>query len=478
MHDSPFQAMVYQDPQSMLSIARLDVYLKKLAMDVFAGKRVLQKNLILSLYRKHILIRTGGVEPYDPFNVSSWRAKNSVDDFVEQACALYVSMKQNGFDANFPISFSPQGRLGNAAHRLGAALSLGLPKVPVVHVPDGGIWDYAWFQKHVSHFERLFLLKEYALFKPNCAPVILWGPCEAHWEAIEAQLGHNFSVTRVDTVDFKNAHDGFLYFVQNLYGVTEFSEEIIRRKATLMASYSKRFRVLHVEDPVGAHQSDDFFARLRVAKDHIRQCFDGLPPRAVFWTLHTPDSVHEKAHMVENLYNRNRLRTYRLMSRWPMSHAYLSWLREGYDVCMRENIGVHDVCLTGSGAFALIGLRDATDIDFTVLPSARARYGDGSRSFSENVDLVTKGYHRSKRPQETWVTDEELINCPEYHFWYAGFKFCNPELVYARKNFSRRDKDVRDLGLMKEHLRRVCSPFSVLKLSELAHVELAIRMLA
>jgi hypothetical protein len=59
------------------------------------------------------------------------------------------------------------------------------------------------------------------------------------------------------------------------------------------------------------------------------------------------------------------------------------------------------------------------------------------------VDIVTAGYHRSRERRA--IKDNELIDSPDDHFIYRGFKFANPEIVLDQKDFYRRDKDVRDV---------------------------------
>ena len=56
---------------------------------------------------------------------------------------------------------------------------------------------------------------------------------------------------------------------------------------------------------------------------------------------------------------------------------------------------------------------------------------------------MTAGYHR--RRSGPAIGDDELIDNPDWHFRYRGFKFANPEVVLEQKDFYRREKDVRDV---------------------------------
>ena len=44
---------------------------------------------------------------------------------------------------------------------------------------------------------------------------------------------------------------------------------------------------------------------------------------------------------------------------------------------------------------------------------------------------MAAGYHRShERPV---ISDDELIDNPDHHFMFRGFKFANPEIVLEQK---------------------------------------------
>ena len=72
----------------------------------------------------------------------------TLDRYVKDARRLLMSMTIFGFDPQFAIPVDPSGELLGGAHRLSAALALGLDEVPVrrmdqaVWSPD---WGYQWF---------------------------------------------------------------------------------------------------------------------------------------------------------------------------------------------------------------------------------------------------------------------------------------------------------------------------------------------
>jgi len=90
------------------------------------------------LYRKHILRRTGGVEPPDPFDPTPVPdSKSSVDDYVRTAKEVLGSLQRDGFRPDAVITYYKDGTLGNGAHRVAAALALDLPVLARRHEGPG-----------------------------------------------------------------------------------------------------------------------------------------------------------------------------------------------------------------------------------------------------------------------------------------------------------------------------------------------------
>src|SRR5690606_13981092 len=180
--------MQYRDPRQLLSIDHLDVFLQTLYFDVIGGGRSRDAGLIIALYRKHILCRTGGQEPPDLNNAKHHVQKLCVEDYEREALTLYQSMLEHGFRQDRAIAIADDLRLMNGAHRLASALSQGLLSVPVERSVSGGVWGAEWFRRHLSRTDYLFLLEEYSLFRSESAPVLLWGITKEYWPAVIAGL--------------------------------------------------------------------------------------------------------------------------------------------------------------------------------------------------------------------------------------------------------------------------------------------------
>jgi hypothetical protein len=92
------------------------------------------------MYARHILARTGGIEPGS-------RTKTSLPKYVEAARELFQSMTQNGYDPAWPIPVDQWGRLRDGAHRLACAtvLNLEVELVAVHRQYPIRQWGLDWF---------------------------------------------------------------------------------------------------------------------------------------------------------------------------------------------------------------------------------------------------------------------------------------------------------------------------------------------
>lgn len=125
-------------PRSLLSIWRMDVAVKWRFFR-FAdadSERV---------YRWHIDKRR---ESNKGQNLGMDGAKQTTDQYVEAARALYTSMHNRGYDPSKPIPVDPYGSILGGAHRLACALALDIDEVPVQQNTQPAWappWGFRWF---------------------------------------------------------------------------------------------------------------------------------------------------------------------------------------------------------------------------------------------------------------------------------------------------------------------------------------------
>jgi hypothetical protein len=451
--------MEWRDPRTLLCIDRLDVFLKKLYFDVIGGLRSRDADLIVCLYRKHIAIRTGGVEPPDSFDASHHVAKKSVDDYETCARQLLQSVRQHGFRVEFAIPISTNLRLTNGAHRLAVAISLDLPQVPIVPLGDGGQWGIEWFRTHFSRKEFLFLLNEYSALRQNSAPVVLWGMAEEYLADVKASFAaKGLLAEKVHEVDLKHNFDGFCMLIHELYGVPLRQNDNIRRKAIIHGAYSRRFSVLHVEPaPALEPVPGDFFETLSGAKVTVRESLDSRIPKDVFLTVHTPSALPEKRHMQHLLYSPASLRFYRYYQYVDdaFHEAFMLKLNELKRYLGDKAHSADSVCLVKSGVLGACGIRMPNDMDF-ITASRRFSKSDLRESIGDGTSgiLVDTMADYSVNVPTLSVSTSELLEDSKRHFLFHGIKFADLNHVYVHKSICGRPHDRDDLVRVRKHIRK------------------------
>ena len=437
------------DPLKLVSPSRLDLICKYLYFRELAASKdgsAQEASFAARLYEKHIVKRTGGVEPPDPFHSApNGGEKQSVADYVHHARLLLASLQTKGFDPDAAVTYFANGTLGNGAHRISAALALGSPIVAKLQEGRGTAWPFSWFVDNGFTVEELqTILYSYTHLKADAVTVfVFYSPARRYWDVFHETVAQAFYV--VGHVDVSVGSQLALYeLVHDLYGTLQplSSTDVINRKALLLAmTQPLAVRVVVAQ---GKEVGDDLYAAATATKTRCRELArDDVAPES-FLSAHASSSKAETLNLARVLLSPNNLRHLSRRRSGGVRGAFAQWLAECRGTCVRSGIALDDICVVGSSPLEVIGVRPSTDVDFTIKSEyRRERYGSGVIHLAAAVDIVTEGYHRSQeRPP---ISDDDLIDNPDHHFMFRGFKFANPEIVLDQKRFYRRDKDVLDI---------------------------------
>jgi hypothetical protein len=438
------------DPLRLLSPRRIDLVCKYLYFRELAASRErgdVGRSPAEEMYAKHIDRRTGGVEPPDPFGAHRDHVhKRSVADYTSQAKTLLASLRSAGFDPAAAITYFSDGTLGNGAHRLSAALALNTPVFARTGHGEGTAWSFQWFVENGFTTEELQqLLYTYTQLKTADVVVFaLYSPARMYWDEFCQTIAQRFyTVGQIDvSVDTPLA---MYELVHDLYGTVEAVSDpsLINRKALLLAMAPLAVRVVVAERRATA---DDIYSIANLTKSECRERARGSVAAEVYLSAHASSSREETLNLAGVLLSPNNCRQLRRRVSAGVRVDFAQWLVECRRTCARVGIAIEDICVVGSSPLEVVGVRPSTDVDFTLKSDyRRARYGAGVTHLSAGVDIVTAGYHRSRN--RAAITDDELIDNPDWHFRYRGFKFANPEIVLDQKDFYRREKDLRDLEM-------------------------------
>jgi len=443
---------------NLFAPARLDLVVK------FMWFRAMSSGVLgdiaKDLYCRHILTRTGGVEPADIHGTAS--PKNSLDAYLLHARELLLSMQSRGFDSASAVPLGRNGLPLNGAHRMACAAWLGLHVEVERYAREGITWDIRWFlAQRFTRSELSLVLKEYVhLTAPRTIVSVLWGPALKHWQDITALISERCMLAGY--LDFAFGEFEAPAFRSLLYdtyaqGVRDQCDGMpyIDRKLGWLEGSARFYRVVVASVPVA--QQAETWRISREMKEDIRRLAAVTIPVEKFITCHAAESVEETRHLAATLLDPFNLDAIRLRSSDRPRTEFLHWLTR-FDTAIRTaGIDPEDCCIVGSAPLEVCGIRPATDIDFTVRGSVRrSLFSSNSGSVAQDVDIVSEGYHRASQG-ETY-SDDRLIDDPALHFRFRGFKFASLDIVRSRKDYSRRAKDLLDVELIDRFRYSKCGP--------------------
>jgi hypothetical protein len=399
---------------------------------------------VRELYYKHIHIRNGSKEPGDESR------KNNINDFFQIFDELIISIKQ-GYKAQYPIPISSKNNLPlNGAHRLATALGLGLsPDIIYSDENIGGSWGDDWFKySGFSTNELNTIVKAFTFAQKynDMYLLILWQPSAEHWDDIEKDLSIYFNIVYGD-VECLN-RESFNEFVKDVYSF-DCGPKVgpnIERKLTYLNKHPGLFKYIVMESK--SPLAKDSIKRI---KQEVREKYQRICPMEQFITLHISESKGEFKHLEDILLNEENMKI--INTRTQLSEEFIEKLCLYQQKLDELNIIKSKCCIVGSSTLNSLNLREADDIDFTLLQNERAEKFDNGVTALGEIDVVAYNYPRTFSFSESKITDTQLIQNPKNHFFLRGLKFAHPKVVLQRKQYQRRDKDIRDIKLLGEYLR-------------------------
>jgi hypothetical protein len=442
-------ATVKVKPEKFFTKDRLDLVVKYfLFQEIHTG--LLTQNTA-ELYEKHLLKRTGLCEPTDLFGQSS--KKNGLSAHLDMCQHLYASMKTCGFLKDFAVPVVGR-RIGNGAHRLACSLVLGRqPKLKLLLGANAAkaksikSWGFEWFRENgFTEGEINKLLGGFSRIHKNRTGVfVLYAPAKEKWAEIQEFISCNFeSVGFTDVIVGERA--AFRELILDMYQDLKV-DGVIHRKADLLSNHETMLRVVVVHNM--NQSSRAFNQKMTVMKAQIRQIASEVIDPDLYLTIHAGSSVEENDYLTNLFFNRNNMSCL-AQRKSTFSDEMTDWLNELLATLKRHDIPLSSCCVVGSSSMEIFNIRKSTDIDIVVLSEIRKKFKvPGPVPLSENVDIVSTGYPRVEAG--VVISDDELVENSDYHFYVRGIKFSNLNVVYDRKKVSRRDKDLKDVTLIDEY---------------------------
>lgn len=188
-------------------------------------------------------------------------------------------------------------------------------------------------------------------------------------------------------------------------------------------------------------------------RNNIRKLFESNTSSPPFDIFHTASSIEERLHLENIFFSKPTLERYCTKS--TISNNLTSRLRSLKEWAKENNISLNDICIVGGAVIDLHGYKFCDDIDI-VLPNfiRDSKYGTKAEELVPGVDIVKKNYSK-KEGIGKWYSDDDLIYNKDLFVFVRGIKFASLEIVKERKNYSKRDKDIKDLTNIENNIKVV-----------------------
>lgn len=429
------------DARKFVSSNRIDIAVRYLLFKDFINEISNQEHL--SLFSRYTMARTGGKEGVF---FHSDGGKSGIKEFIEKGKALCESISEKGFLKEHFVPMNESGEALDGLHRIAAAIVTGDTVWAREYQNSEQLYVNSTFfnQEGFNTADKIRVLRAFSdIYSGECSIAVLFSPVSEHWEFIERQIAkHSTVVGRVD-LDFNGNYIAFENILHEMYEDAAFLDYRIDRKLNVLKMSPLLMRVLLLSNEGVGEDEISFHQRLKSIKFAIRDSLifdvDEVPIH-----LHISDNRKEYIHLKHLLLSVNTLNCMRRKFVQRYTQQFIDMLDEFKLWCGEHNIPITDTCIVGSASMNVFGIKEAEDVDFTLLSQYRTQLnGDGPYKISDNLEIVRQNYVRSIDGDV--ITDKALIGDDNLYFWFYGCKFLNLDLLYKKKQFNNRPKDIEDL---------------------------------
>lgn len=408
-------ALRYASPVELLTSRRLDVlarvlYAKELLLNYKAGWGCV-------VYEQLMKCWTNDFTP--PREVEPGRF--TMADYHQQFTQLVLRMSEQGFSASTSIIPTCQGTLVDGAHRLAAAIALGLDQVATVElVGEPQEQNYQTLLSIGMSREAVeSMVFELVRIKKGARVALLF-PCAANMHAAGLErLEQTFLVDY--HVDIQVTFSGLKRLMSLCYGAHDWWAEVhAYRFAKRRFKGTRPLRVVFFQE-----DGQD----VRSFKDAVRDFIGNGND-----SLHTTDSHEETLQLAEVLLNDNGKRWLNVVR--ELDTPRFDLLFDAFREQILSEQADSQVCIDSGGVLAAHGLRDVTDLDYLEF-GATGSFDRGGEINCHNGEYKNTG-----------ISETAIINDPRLHFYYRGLRFASLPVVRALKIARGSEKDLDDVALI------------------------------
>ena len=458
------------DPGALDISNRFDIMVKTVyAIFLRRGKVPI---FVKNMYNRHLEVWNqfrepctfaGGKDWFD--STSPCVKKSTAEDFQRSFSKTLDSIANDGFDTNRSlVPVTSAGFPLNGAHRIAAAIALGLPAMPVQRVASKSKykWGYAFFSR--LGFEGMyadFTMLQWTLHVSNVRTVIFWPEAASNTEKMkQARV-----MVQQDCGDVlykkevKVSRQGVASLALHAYGDQDWLLAKIKMLQTIFSGPDNDMRSIYVlfVRPIST-------THLKTCKTKLRSYFALVNSKS---SVHIPDYHGEAVLIAEMVLNPNSMM---FLNR----HEGGSCQEEASNLARRLNLSPvnpesfvlpQDIMVDTGAVSSFFGLRNRTDVDLLYQGKLNKSLLGESRGISVEAHpfqtfrcVATERAPTKDLEHLSRCTVDDFFTDPQYYGYCCGIKFVSLEYLIRFKQWRGvPNKDYKDVESMSRFVAGTAS---------------------
>ena len=392
----------------------------------------------LDLYKNHIEV----------FN-KSWEypgTKKNIEDFLNSFDKLIKSLRDNGYNKDFPIIIGKNGVIINGVHRLMICKYYNIK--PIIQLSDKNgceTYHYDFFLNRNNYWrrdneiyqnlDRIYtdtMALEYVKIKNNIRSIVFY-------PIIYNKIGVNGK-----QINSLISNYGYLYYKKTIKlsknGFRNLLKEMYRGEGWIGGLFPNNYHCREKLDVCYHDSPVEFYlvefkdiGNIVEFKSKLRDIF-----KIGKHSVHIPDNQIDTFRISSSLLNNNSIHFLNNSNINSVSPRFTS-LIQYFNKLKQSNV---DFCITSSIILEMYSLRDAKDIDYL-------------HRDNMEININNFGCHKGSWLNYYHIPKEEIIYNPKYHFYFNGFKFASLDVIKQMKIKRNEEKDKMDVKLITAKINNI-----------------------
>lgn len=415
---------------------RFDFIIKYLY--VYSYEKNLQTNFFKDLYTSHIRCINNYTEETEYHNKKI--IKSNSDICINIFNKIIKSIKDNGFDHNYPIPIGNNNLIINGMHRLVTTYFYKINPI-FIKQPRNGSFNYTY---------DFFLNRN--IREPLCNAGIPLTISYCDTVALE-QINHNnnirtmilFPISYKDNdINIQNIikQYGYIYYKKqiqlNKLGLTNLIKECYRNESWIGGEFPTNILANNktnycYNDSYTTIYLINFYDTNKIInmKQECR-CLFNIGKHS----LHITDYITDTYRVASSLLNKNSID---FLNNANTDNISKNLKKNFSNYCKNIINNRNDFCVTSSAVLDIYGLRESNDLDYL-------HYSD------LNINISNISPHKDKWLSYYHVHKHDIIYNPENYFYFNGFKFASLNCIGKMKENRNEKKDINDLILINDKI--------------------------